>query len=367
MLYFLDKTYFYDMKNMKTFLALLALLWSFQSQAQYEKPKLSNPDSWSLVLLPDPQTYARYHRNGGVFSLMTSWIYENVEALNTQFVLCTGDLVEQNDFLNPQGNTGNMNSRQQWSFVRNAFAKLDEQVPYVLATGNHDYGFKSAEHRSTNYDKYFSVEQNSLNFRALREIGPSLNGAASSVNALYEFKTPHKKTMLVLLLEFAPRDTVVAWAKDLLNNKKYVDKDVILLTHVFLNKNSKPIKTAKYLMEDVNYGEALYEKLVKPSQNIRMVFSGHIGAPDDFNAHLGFRQDKNAAGKTVSQMTFNAQAMGGGWHGNGGDGWLRYLEFLPDGNTVKVKTFSPLFAISPATQNLAYKTEANQEFTFTLD
>jgi hypothetical protein len=66
-------------------------------------------------------------------------------------------------------------------------------------------------------------------------------------------------------------------------------------------------------------------------------------------------------------MTFNAQAMGGGWFGNGGDGWLRYLEFLPDGKTVKVKTFSPLFAISPATQKLAYKKEKNQEFEFTLD
>ncbi|QBQ42327.1 serine/threonine protein phosphatase [Sphingobacterium psychroaquaticum] len=355
------------MKNIKLTFLLLSLFWSLQGYAQYQKPTLTDKDSWSLVLLPDPQTYSRYHRNGGILNLMTSWIYENVEALNMQFVLCTGDLVEQNDFMNPQGNTGNMNSQQQWSFVRSAFSKFDNHVPYVLATGNHDYGYKSAEYRSTNYDKYFSVEQNSMNFRALREIGPALNGASTSVNALYEFKTPQNKNILVMVLEFGPRDTVVNWAKDVLNNKKYVDKDVILLTHVFLNKNSNHIKTQKYKMEDVNYGEALFEKLVKPSKNIRLVFSGHIGDPDVFDGHLGFRQDKNMSGKTVTQMTFNAQAMGGGWHGNGGDGWLRYLEFLPDGNTVKVKTFSPLFAISPATQSMAYKTEANQEFTFTLN
>jgi len=64
-------------------------------------------------------------------------------------------------------------------------------------------------------------------------------------------------------------------------------------------------------------------------------------------------------------MTFNAQALGGGWHGNGGDGWLRLLEF--QGNRVSVRTFSPLFAISPSTRPLAWGTEAYQSFTFDLD
>lgn len=45
-------------------------------------------------------------------------------------------------------------------------------------------------------------------------------------------------------------------------------------------------------------------------KNIEMVFSGHIGAPDDPRKHVGFRIDKNSAGKDVSQMTFNAQALG---------------------------------------------------------
>jgi len=126
------------------------------------------------------------------------------------------------------------------------------------------------------------------------------------------------------------------------------------------------MRQTKHAMPDTNYGDELFKKLVQPSKNIRMVFSGHIAGEDDFDAHIGYREDKNAAGKTVHQMTFNAQAMGGGGQGNGGDGWLRCLEFLPDGKTVKVITFSPLFAISPSTQHLAYRKEANQEFTFVL-
>lgn len=346
------------------FLYFVAPAWG---QQVYQKPKLSDSQSWSLVLLPDPQSYVKFDRNIGIVNLMTSWVKENVDSLNTQFVLCTGDLVEQNELLNPNGKAANQNSKQQWSSIRGAFEKLDGYVPYVLATGNHDYGHVSAEYRSTQYDKYFSPEQNGLNARALREVGPNLNGASTAVNALFEFQTPHPRKILVLVLEFAPRDTVLSWAKKIVDKPAYANHDVILLTHVFLDKNSKHIVKQGYKIEDANYGAAVFEKLVKPSKNIRMVFSGHIGEPNNFDGHIGFRQDKNAAGKTVSQMTFNAQAMGGGWHGNGGDGWLRYLEFMPDGKTVKVKTYSPLFGISPATQNLAYKTEPNQEFSFSLD
>ena len=60
-------------------------------------------------------------------------------------------------------------------------------------------------------------------------------------------------------------------------------------------------------------------------------------------------------------MLFDAQAIGGD---NGGDGWIRILEFYPDGKTVKVKTFSPLFAVSPATQGMAWKHDSENEFTF---
>jgi len=345
------------------------LFFSFESRAQnvYEKPKLSDQGSWSLVLFPDPQSYVKFDRNVGVLNLMTSWVRENIEELNTEFVLCTGDLVEQNELINPDGKAANQNSKQQWQSVSNAFHKLNGYVPYVLATGNHDYGHVSAEYRSTQYDQYFSTEQNGLNARALREVGPALNGHSSGVNAVYEFKTPHPKNILVMVLEFAPRDTVLQWAKGIVDLPKYENHDVILLTHVYLDRASKHIASQGYKIKDANYGQAVYEKLVKPSKNIRLVFSGHIGEVDDFNGHIGFRRDKNAANKTVTQMTFNAQAMGGGWHGNGGDGWLRFLEFLPDGKTVKVKTFSPLFAISPSTQHLAYKKEENQDFEFSLD
>lgn len=337
------------------------------AQQTYEPPQLTDKDAWSLVLVPDPQTYVKFSRNQPLLELMTAWISENTEKLNVQMVLCTGDLVEHNDMLNPDGRNGDQPSKSQWESVAEAFERLDGRVPYISGTGNHDFGFKSAENRQTFYDHYFPVDKNFQTQKLLREVGFNGDGNPSLTNAVYEQTSPHGQKLLFMVLEFAPRDAVLEWAKKVVDQEKYKDHFVILLTHSYLNSKSEHIETEGYPLTDRNYGLAIWKKLVQPSKNIRLVLSGHIAVPDNVLGHIGFRTDKNAAGKKVNQMLFNAQALGGGWHGNGGDGWLRYLEFLPDGKTVKVKTFSPLFAISPSTRHLAWRKELYDEFEFSLD
>lgn len=77
--------------------------------------------------------------------------------------------------------------------------------------------------------------------------------------------------------------------------------------------------------------------------------------------------DSNHEGKTVAQMMFNAQTADGQWSGNGGDCWLRLLEFLPDGKTIYVRTLSPLFALSPTTCQQAWRRDSCDEFKITID
>ena len=91
--------------------------------------------------------------------------------------------------------------------------------------------------------------------------------------------------------------------------------------------------------------------------NTKLVLCGHVSG-------WGFRTDANSAGRPVHQMLFDSQSMGGGYEGNGGDGWIRILEFLPDGRTVRVMTYSPLFALSPTTRQHAWLTEEGNQFTF---
>lgn len=343
------------------------LLWSnIFAQNEYTAPALTSSDSWSIILLPDPQTYSKFERNQPIFELMTTWISENIDPLNIKMVLCTGDLVEQNEYINPDGKSGNQPSISQWKAVSHAFGRLDGRVPYITALGNHDYGYKNIENRKSNFNTYFPVDKNFQNQKLLREVGLNAEGVPTLENAAFEFITPHGKKMLFLVLEFAPRDTTVAWAKEVVGQDKYKDHTVVVLTHSYMNSENEHIVNEEYPIKDGNYGAALFEKLIAPSSNIQMVFAGHIGAPDRPQGHIAFRTDENASGKKIHQMVFNAQALGGGWMGNGGDGWLRILEFTADGK-VKVKTFSPFFAISPTTQQFAWRTEPQDQFTFELE
>ncbi|HRP58643.1 metallophosphoesterase [Agriterribacter sp.] len=347
--------------------AVLCLTSAVAQQQKYVPPALSDPNSWSVIMLPDPQTYQKFERNQPLFELMTAWISENIDKLNIQLVVCTGDLVEQNEMINPNGKTVNQASKQQWASVARAFGRLDGKVPYVLAAGNHDYGYSNIGVRRSNYNTYFPVDKNFKTQKLIREAGLNAEGIPTMENAAFEFTSPQGRKFLLLTLEFAPRDTIIAWAKKVTAQEQYKNHTGIILTHSYLNSANEQIEKENYNITDGNYGAAIWRKLVQPSTNIQLVFSGHIGKPDDARGHVGFRTDKNAAGKKVNQMVFNAQAMGGGWYGNGGDGWLRILEFLPDGKTVKVKTFSPFFAISPTTQQFAWRTAPYDEFEFQLD
>jgi hypothetical protein len=354
------------------------------AQEAYRKPELQDKDSWSMVIVPDPQNYVKYLRNQPLLDLMTAWIAENIDTLNIRMVLCTGDLVEQNDRVN-RGLSGNVSSAKQWEAVAHSFSYLDGLTPYITATGNHDYTYDLQGKRSSRFRDYFPVDKNRLNRNIICQDLPNEDGLSSLENSAYEFISPHGVPFLFLTLAFAPRDTALAWAHKIVNMSQYKHHKVILLTHAYLNANNKRINTPvqvtcyqpyqengdilkrRQTLEDANNGEQIWEKLVRESPNIELVVCGHIGGKDNFKAHVGFRTDDNKYGRKVNQMVFNAQFMGGGHYGNGGDGWLRIVEFLPDGKTAKVRTFSPYFAISPTSRPFAWSREAFNEFSFTFD
>ena len=337
--------------------------------AQSGQPKLENNDSWTMVVLPDPQTYIKFEQNQPVFSLMTRWIKQNKEKLNIELVLCEGDLVEQNNIPVGDGVNGDQNSYQQWSAVKEAFSVLDTVVPYILCTGNHDYGSKSAENRYSQLNSYFTPNQMKSTSSILAGMMPNFSGEKTLENAYYEFVSPHNTSYLILSLEFNARDTIVQQAREIISREKYKNYKGIILTHSYMKAMSEDnalIEKEGYKVKDVTHGKKLWEKLIAPSENIEMVFCGHIGGTGGFMENVGYRKEKNAGQKDVHQMVFNAQTHGGGWHGNGGDGWLRILEFHPDQQTVIVKTFSPFFALSPSTIDKSWRNETYDSFRIKL-
>lgn len=331
------------------------------------QPELSDPESFSMILLPDPQSYTKFDTNQPIFELMTAWTAANLEKLAVKAVLCTGDLVEQNEYLVPDNRNGNQTSTEQWQAASRAFDCLDNKVPYIICGGNHDYGYTRSENRLCRFPEYFPAERNSAWRKSLISVCNNAYGLPTLENAAFAFHTPHWGDLLVITTEFAPRDEVLQWAKELVASPTYASYRVFFLTHSYLRWDGSVIESENYKLSPANYGKAIWEKLLYPSSNIRMLICGHYCVIDDFRHNVGRRTDLNQAGKSVFQMMFNAQTADGQWSGNGGDGWLRILEFMPDGKTLRVKTYSPLFGISPTTARFAWRTEEWDQFEVVIE
>lgn len=368
----------------RTITTVMAICLALVAMAQHraDRQNLSDTASTSIILLGDPQSYMKYDINQPIFELVTAWIADNVDHLNIEAVLCLGDLVEQND--NNVLNRGMLNqtSAQMWDAVSESFERLDGKVLHVHSPGNHDYGFRSAEDEHTFYPDHFTAERQGkvLLDRLVAEY-PNREGRASLENSAYELKlNGWDRSILVITSEFAPSDGALEWAKNLCLSEKYKDHVVIYMTHSYMLCsglcNNARIGTEGYPLSRKpgnNSGQGIWDKLVSKVPNIRLVLCGHHAhgvdkdGKDIVEGSIGWRTDANDSGVNVHQMLFDTQTLGGGWEGNGGDGWLRILEFLPDGKTVKVSTYSPLFGISPVTRHLASRTGAKDDFKFVID
>lgn len=360
----------------RTVLSVLAAVLPFVLAAQNraDRQSLEDPESFSMILLGDPQGYIKYDLNQPLFELCTAWIADNVDQLNIRGVLCTGDLVEQNENIVLNRRSLNQTSREMWENVSRSFARLDGVVPYFISPGNHDYGYRKSENGRTEYPGYFPFERN----RCWRDIivssFPGRDGAISIENAAFVLEDAHWGELMVITSEFQPRDEVLEWALKLCRDN--ADKRVIFITHSLLKEKSAAYTKVGYDIRPANGGQDIWDKLLSKAPNIVLAICGHTGKPakdtykgepDDWSLSCAYREDNNDAGRKVCQMMFNVQIVGGGWEGNGGDGWLRILEFCPDGRTVKVKTYSPLFGISHLTKHLAHRTGSCDRFDMVLE
>lgn len=374
------------MKKIFSLISLLALAGVAFAQGPKGEPQipvyptLEDENSFSMILVPDPQSYTKFAANQPLFDLQTAWIAQNIDRLNIKAALFTGDMVEHNgkqiSGALPNPYNGDQTGRQQWEAVSRALSRLDNRLPYVVAQGNHDIGHITATDRHTIMPEIIHPERNFTWEKCLVSTCPNWQGVHTMENSAYEFKDKAWGKMLVITFEFAPRDEVIAWAKELTESEQYKNHKVIILTHSWLDTDGTRRAKEGYTLRPCNWPEAVWQKLVYPSKNICMVLCGHTGDDPDikvgdvkgtnYQPTTSYRVDKAADGRDIPQMMFNSQQGDGDWNGNGGDCWLRILEFKPDGKTIGVRTFSPLFAISQLTQNLAWRTAEYDQFEIVI-
>jgi hypothetical protein len=321
------------------FVLALILMLSVSSDTSAQTPLKSTdftPGSWTLVLLPDTQNYSQDYP--GLYTLQTHWIAKNKEKLNIRYVLHLGDITNESTNL-------------EWQRARDAMSEMDGVVPYAIATGNHDYGPRPLENRRTRLNEYFPLAE--------YEKWPSFGGAMhDDMCNSYHLFTAGGVDWIVLALEWAPRNKTVRWANDVL--AKYPTRKAILVTHAYLYGDATRYDYAtkgkrqehspcKYPgMENANDGEKLWNKLVR-NNNFSLVFCGHVGAWGS-----GLLASQNDHGEIVDQMVVDYQS-----RQLGGEGYLRLLEFQPDGKTVHVKSYSPLYD--------KYLSDPNNQYSFELE
>jgi hypothetical protein len=301
-------------------------------------PAVVTPGSFTVVFLGDTQNYSTFHP--AIFNQVTQWLVDNKAARNIQFVVQDGDIV-------------NNDVSTEWNNARAAMEKLDGVLPYAVVRGNHDIGsqfdFSSRfgpgspySQQATLVDHYEVPGQPNFDMR----------------NTVHKFQANGQKIM-VITIDISAGNDVVDWANDVIANNP--DHRVILDTHAYLYDGGarfnnapdpgNPGKTydqsrdallrvgaggeavyngAAYGGQD---GETLWNSLVRNHPNVSLFLSGHQFEDfDEFKYHL----ENGIHGNQVHELLVDPQNMA-----NGGNGWIRLLEFDPDGTTVHVKTYSP--------------------------
>ena len=291
-----------------------------------------------MVYLPDVQNYNSSDGDHVRVIGQMNWIINNKAAFNIKAVIQGGDIVNQNQ------------SEAQWERAEEAFDMLNGQVPYILAAGNHDFGTTNFQNRSTQYNTYFKITDNPLNNPATGGIIKGTFEPNHLENSYSAFTAPDGRKMLIFNLEYYPRQAVLDWADSIAGQAQYADHTAVLLTHSFIGSGDTRWNVApdEYPGIEGNDGTDMWNELVKVNGNFEMTFNGHLGGDGN-----GYRVDANNAGVDVHQMFLNTQ-----FETNGGNGWLRVVEFMKDGQTVKVRTYSPHFGL--------YRTNAASNLNLTI-
>lgn len=291
------------------------------------RPPAPSPGSFTLAVLPDTQHYSEKYPQ--TFLAQTKWIAEHRDSHRIAAVLHLGDIT-------------NHSASAEWDNAVSAMSLLDGKVPYFMVTGNHDYGENGhGTDRSTLFSERFPVAK----FRKTPTFGGNYDKEPERMENSFHLFSAAGREFLVLALEFGPRNDVVRWANEVVAGHKR--REAILITHAYLYHDNTRYDYKKYPTQqkwsphfaalakksnhDMADGEALWTGLVSRHENFIMTVNGHVLADG-----LGRLASATPKGRMVHQILVNFQM-----RPNGGDGWLRLMEFKPDGLTVQVRDYSP--------------------------
>ncbi|HOC57362.1 MAG TPA: Ig-like domain-containing protein [Verrucomicrobiota bacterium] len=303
-----------------------------------EAPSQPIGPDFCIVVMPDTQNYAA-QRNGGTKEMMiaqTEWAINNRAARNVAYVAQLGDLVNN-------GDTPSYIS--QWYNATNAMYRLEnpprtqlaDGMAYGVAVGNHEQtpNGDATSGTTSNYNRFFGVSH-----FAGRDYYAGHYGTNN--NNHYDFFSASGLDFVVLYFEYdtTPSAGVLAWANEVLVTNP--NRRAIAVTH-YMGSAATPSSLSAQ-------GSAIYNAL-KANPNLFLLLGGHTCGSN--NEGEGSRSN-TYNGNTVRTLISDYQC-----RTNGGNGWMRIMDFSPSNNVVTVQTYSPWTD--------EYETDEDSEFFFTYN
>ncbi len=265
----------------------------------YGRPKIAAANPFSLIVLPD----AQYYTSGGgerpaIFTAQTQWCVDNKTIRNIKYVSQVGDITDDN-------------SISSWNNANASMSLLDATypgIPYGIVLGNHDMVTMPSL-----LDTYFP---------ASRFEGRSYYGGHYGTNNENHFGFFDSGGLEFIVINLSngsqvPGANVISWADSLL--KRYAYKRGIVVNHSVVFEGNPATFTYP--------GRTIYNAL-KNNANLFMMLGGD-------NEGEGIRED-TYNGNTVFSLLADYQA-----EANGGNGWLRIIEFDPANNSIHISRYSP--------------------------
>lgn len=269
------------------------------------------PGDFSIAVLPDTQEYTAEQLGGKAEMLdaQVEWILANRASRNIVYVTTEGDI----------SNDGNK-IPVQWLRATNALYRLEdpartglpEGLPWSAVVGNHDTRaggtllfneFLGTNHfaRRSYYGGHFGTNNDS-HFDRFSAGGQDFIVLALTMNA-------------------GNNTNLMQWANEVLHAN--VNRRAIVVTHSLLGPAAWP-HPAPWTSE----GLAIFPALTN-NPNLFLMLCGHRHGE-------GRRHEVIGNGHSIDVVLSDYQS-----YTNGGNGFMRLMEFSPSRETIRVKTFSP--------------------------
>jgi len=257
-------------------------------------------DKFTILWATDPQWYSfKYH---DIITVQNQWVVDNYSRMDMRYIVHTGDFVD------------NPHSHEQWAVMDTAYKMWDDAgLAYGILAGNHDVD----QYDHTEFSQYFGASRYNTK--------PWYGGDYDNHYGHYDLMTIEGVDFLFVYLGYAPdyTDASIAWINSVL--AAYPNRIAMLAFHDYLMANG----------ERSPNGEKIFQNVVLQNPNVRQVFCGH-----NYNSTRKIDTiDDNGDGKadrSVYQMMANYQNTT-----NGGNGFMRFMEFDIADGTVTHRTYSP--------------------------